>query len=218
MSLTGPRRLLRHAELYRLFKNSVGTRHNRWLVDEHIRPETGSKVLDIGCGPGHILDLLPPVDYTGFDISADYIAAAKRQYGARGTFVQGSVVDPPLLDPDSFDIAIAKGVLHHLDDTEAASLFELARDVLQPGGRLVTFDGCFEQRQSSIARFLLRMDRGEHVRDEQGYIRLANKTFDDTSGTIRRDLLRVPYTHLILECTRTTSVNYVSEVLTPPRP
>ncbi len=44
----------------------------------------------------------------------------------------------------------------------------LARAALRPGGRLVTADGCYLDGQSRIARLLLKMDRGRHVRTEAG--------------------------------------------------
>ena len=38
-----------------------------------------SRHLDIGCGPGDRLSSLPEVNYTGFDLDPNYIAAATRR-------------------------------------------------------------------------------------------------------------------------------------------
>ena len=45
-------------------------------------------VIDIGCGPGHILQYLPEgTDYNGFDIDETYIAYAKRSFGISARFI-----------------------------------------------------------------------------------------------------------------------------------
>ena len=99
-----------------------------------------------------------------------------------------------------FDVVIAHGVLHHLDDDAAATLFGVARRALKPGGRLVTFDGCFAEGQSALARLFLSLDRGRHVRSRDAYERLARGEFDQVESFVRHDLIRIPYTHLIMEC------------------
>jgi hypothetical protein len=92
--------------------------------------------------------------------------------------------------------------VHHLDDQEARQLFQIAFDALKSGGKLITFDGVFTNDQSAAARWLLIRDRGEYVRNEGEYVKIASQVFVNVKATIRRDLLRIPYTHLILECVR----------------
>jgi cyclopropane fatty-acyl-phospholipid synthase-like methyltransferase len=193
--------LLGHAAVYSVFAKAVGAKRGRRLyVDQHIRPRSGFKILDIGCGPGDILEALPLVDYHGFDLSSDYITSARRKYGDRGHFSVHSVnADLAKIYAD-FDLVLATGVLHHLDDSEAKSLFELALAALREGGRLVTLDGCYMAEQSFMARFLLKQDRGQFVRTEEGYLRLARSVFSDVESTLHNDLLRIPYTHIVMEC------------------
>jgi hypothetical protein len=45
-------------------------------------------------------------------------------------------------------------------------------------------------------------DRGQFIRDEQGYVALASQVFGSVRATIHDKLLRIPYTHIILECVR----------------
>ena len=95
---------------------------------------------------------------------------------------------------------LAAGVLHHLDDTRAVSLFNLARKALKPGARLVTFDGCFVAGQPKLARFVVSRDRGQYVRESAEYAKLAEQVFPQVRSFVRHDLLRIPYTHVILQC------------------
>lgn len=188
---------------YKLFSALVGADNSQTvLVNEYVRPSTGYKILDIGCGPGNILDYLPRVDYYGFDFNPSYIDSAVKRFGQRGQFFcqRVSEADVFLKQPDSFDIVLAVGILHHLDDAEAMQLFEIAKYALKSGGRLVTYDGCYEEGQSKAARYLLSRDRGEFVRTQPEYTHLAHTRFDKVTASIRHDLLRIPYTHIIMEC------------------
>jgi hypothetical protein len=64
----------------------------------------------------------------------------------------------------------------------------------------VTIDPVFIAGQNPVARLLVSRDRGEHVRDVEGYVRIAERVFADVRATVRGDLMRVPYTHVVLEC------------------
>jgi SAM-dependent methyltransferase len=186
---------------YRIFTRLVGGKVWRNYLDEYVKPVERERVLDIGCGPADILSYLPHVDYTGLDISPEYIAAAKTKFGSQGRFLCGDIGTVTIeREHGTFNLVLATGVLHHLDDERAVKLFELARVALAPGGRLVTYDGCFTDGQSQIARWLLKSDRGKHVRKTEDYQRLASHCFSRIQPSLRHDLLRVPYTHLIMRC------------------
>jgi len=70
---------------------------------------------------------------------------------------------------------------------------------------MITNDGCYVPGQSQTKRFLLSRDRGRYVRTESQYLELAREYFDEVRPNIREDVLRIPYTHLILECIRGTA-------------
>jgi cyclopropane fatty-acyl-phospholipid synthase-like methyltransferase len=170
------------------------------LANLYLRVRPGERILDIGCGPADILTYLPQVEYVGFDISPKYIEAARQRFSQRGEFHCQEVNATSLSQFQAFDVVNACGIVHHLDDAAAVHLFEIARAALKPTGRLVTFDGCYVPGQSRMARYLLSRDRGEYVRTEEQYVSLARQVFPRVSVHLRHDLLRIPYTHIILEC------------------
>jgi len=191
---------------YQLFFNLIGAPgRSRVLVRDYIRPRPGDRILEIGCGPGTIVPYLPESEYVGFDLSQEYIEQARKKFSAkfpRTKFVCERVSQYTLPQREYFEIVLALGILHHLDDSEALQLFRISHDALKPGGKLVTLDGVWTDDQSRSARYLLARDRGQFIRAEQQYIGLASEVFSKVTPSIRHDLLRIPYTHLILECIR----------------
>jgi hypothetical protein len=69
-------------------------------------------------------------------------------------------------------------------------------------GKLFTLDGVYADGQSPTARWLLAKDREEYVRSEREYVGIASQEFSNIRPGVRHALLRIPYTHPILECVR----------------
>jgi SAM-dependent methyltransferase len=196
------RSLLDFSWAYESFWHAVGgPTRNRVLVRDYIRPNVGDRILDIGCGPGMVVPYLPSSEYVGLDASSDYIDRARRRF-PQVKFVCQRVSQYDVVERNYFDIVLALGIVHHLDDTEALTLFRIAHDALRPGGKLVTIDGAWTDNQSRATKYLLSRDRGRFVRSEKGYIGLASAVFSKIDSSIRHDLLRIPYTSMILECWR----------------
>jgi SAM-dependent methyltransferase len=187
---------------YNLWWNVVGgPAWAKVLVNEYVQPKVEARILEIGCGPGTIARYLPQTDYVGFDLSPKYIEMARKRF-PQAQFVCERVSQFSLASPRSFDTVLALGIVHHLDDQEARQLFQIAYDALKSNGKLVTLDGVWTNDQSAAARWLLARDRGEHVRNEGEYVKIASEVFTNVRASVRHDLLRIPYTHLILECVR----------------
>jgi SAM-dependent methyltransferase len=159
------------------------------------------RVLDIGCGPAEILAYLPDVDYRGFDISETYVARARKRFGSRGQFHSGTLTTARVEEMPPFDVVIAMGVLHHLDDDQATEVLRIAHQALKPGGRLLTVDSVLVPGQNPIARLLAKLDRGQNVRTREGYLTLARTIFESPVMTIHHRG-GIPYTVCIMECTR----------------
>lgn len=200
----GIRGVLANATLYRLFGLLIGASRRFYvtLLDQYVGIRPGQRVLDIGCGPGTIVPYLPKVEYFGFDASEKYINAARKRYANRGSFTCQRIDERSLENASFFDLAFAFGMLHHLSDSEALQLFLLADNALKQGGRLITLDGCYIDGQSQFAKWLISRDRGRHVRTNGGYSDLARQVFSDVRVHVRHDMLRIPYTHVILVCTK----------------
>jgi len=196
-----PRRVLSLPAAYRLFSSLMGAHRSRTeCVVRYIRPQASDRVLDCGCGPGDLLEYLPDVHYVGIDIDADYIAQARRRFGDRASFRLGALGAETMTEEAHYDLVLAWGVLHHLSDDQVRDFMRLARRSLKPTGRLVTLDPCYTDGQSRVARYLLDKDRGEHVRTLEEWPPLVTPSFPSATFHVRHDLLRIPYTHLIMEC------------------
>jgi SAM-dependent methyltransferase len=114
---------------------------------------TNAKVLEVGCGPGHLAIQLAGVhglEVTGVDLDPAMIARAEDNAarssasggrGADGThrpsFRVADVAALPFGD-ETFDAAVSTMSMHHWTDP-TAGLDEIAR-VLRPGARLLIWD------------------------------------------------------------------------------
>ena len=195
------KRILNFPLLYLTYRAIVGgKRATSIYVNEYVRPKNRDRVLDIGCGTAETIEHFSDIEYIGFDNNPAYIEFAKKRFGTQGHFFCGTVDKANLKEFDAFDLVLAVGVLHHLDDSDALSLFELAHTALKEGGRLITYDGCYVEGQSKIAKFIISQDRGRFVRTKDEYCNLASQIFSNVKQELREDLLRIPYTHLIMEC------------------
>lgn len=187
--------------VYETFQRVVGShRVRRELVDTYVKPRPGLRVLDIGCGPGDLIEYLPDVDYTGSDLSEAYIESARRRFGDRGRYFAGRVEELDADDLGEFDVVIAKSLLHHVDEDEALHLFKVSSQVLADGGRLVTLDAAYTPDMSRASRFVVSRDRGQSILTPEGYVALARKAFADVEHSVHHDLLRMPYTHVFMSC------------------
>ena len=183
---TGLRSILTHPWAYKMLQTAVGAgKFRRYFIDHYVRPKSGERILDIGCGPGEIMPYLPAgVEYVGYDISADYIAFAKQRFAGRGDFYAAPFQESELGRHQPFDTAIVIAVLHHLDDEEARSLLSLLKRAVRPGGRIITADLVSIEGQNPVAQMMVNWDRGQNVRRANEYAALATPIFDRVDGEV----------------------------------
>ncbi|MEQ8433448.1 MAG: class I SAM-dependent methyltransferase [Oceanicaulis sp.] len=198
---TGLRAVLSRPEVYELFQHVIGARaYMRKAINRYLAPVAGEKVLDIGCGPGGVLAYLPKVDYVGFDHSERYIQYASQRYAGRGRFHCDDVKNFAAYDHGGFDIAIAYGILHHLDDERAQGLFEIAKKALKPTGRILTVDPCFFDNQDPFSHYVSSNDRGQNVRHVRDYERLAQSVMGVADVHLDHGMSPLPYAACIMVC------------------
>lgn len=107
----------------------------------------GARVLEVGCGPGHLATRLASehdLDVTGLDLDpamierARAVAARSASAGRRtATFIVGDVAALPFPDA-SFHLVVSTFSMHHWADP-VAGLAEINR-VLRPDGRALVWD------------------------------------------------------------------------------
>jgi SAM-dependent methyltransferase len=171
---------------------------HRRFIQEMVRPLPGERILDVGCGVGASLRYLPNgIEYVGVDISEAYIAKAKANFSQRGTFICADIAKLNAATLRMFDRAFSFGVLHHLSDEVVVRAIELVRRVVKPGGAFISIDPCLIPGQRALARLIIDHDRGGYVRDPAGYKRLLCR-LEDVRSEIHHDLLRVPYTQIVM--------------------
>lgn len=113
----------------------------RWC-DYRILPSlsalaSDSRILEIGCGPGYLLEYLAQSGFThasGIDISAEQIEQAQ----ARGCDAKVANVFDYLVEcRDTFDAVIAIDLLEHFDKDELVDLSQLIHSALRTKGLLL---------------------------------------------------------------------------------
>jgi len=203
---SGLKRLLTFSRLYESFQTHIlgGKQARMWLTKNLWKLESGDTVVDIGCGSATVLEYMPSdIAYYGVDISENYIKTAREKFSTRGSFFLGTarvLIDNSSLRGTKADLVLCNGLLHHLPDDEATEVLELGKQLLKPEGRLVCLEATFLMRQTRLSRRMVSMDRGKYVRSEQEWKNLIAKAFDSYSTHVLTGLIRIPYTHIIIEC------------------
>jgi SAM-dependent methyltransferase len=122
-----------------------------------------AEVLDVGCGPGWLSELLARCGYsvTGIDISPDMVEIARERIAALGDIGEGIEAQAefhamPVRElpwSSRFDAAILYDTMHHFDD-EVATL-EAIRRTLVPGGQLFIHEGVLPAKGSAGEQSLI---------------------------------------------------------------
>ena len=109
----------------------------RELLVPYLPAGKDAEIVDVACGTGYAVHALQAAGYTrvrGIDLSPEQVEIAR----ARGLPVERGDLFPYLeARPQSLDVVIALDILEHLDRDELLRFFDLCREALRPGGRLI---------------------------------------------------------------------------------
>lgn len=111
----------------------VETRRVRQVL-ELLECRRADRVLEVGCGAGHLLAQVPSDQRTGVDLSAQLLAKARARCGP-GVRIEKANAEALPFEPASFERVYCSEVLEHVLDPGRV-VAEIAR-VVTPGGRVV---------------------------------------------------------------------------------
>lgn len=195
-------RALKAPAIYGAVQRALGAdRFRERITADLLKPRPGLRVLDIGCGPAVLRDLLGDVAYTGIDFNARHIAEAQARARPGDRYLVGDATDEIAFPPASFDLVLMIGLLHHIDDAGCSKLLARAGELTAPGGRAITLDGIKEPKQRPLARLLASMDAGKMVRSAAGYLSLTEGLPVMVEQRVYHGLLRVPFDHCAMTLT-----------------
>ncbi|CAN5177317.1 bifunctional 3-demethylubiquinone 3-O-methyltransferase/2-octaprenyl-6-hydroxy phenol methylase [soil metagenome] len=124
--------------------NPVRLSYIRHAVDAHwrgdaksLRPLTGKRALDVGCGAGLLCEPLARMgaQVTGIDAAHENIAAAQAHAAGQGLTIDYRAVGVEALGETGFDLVTSMEVIEHV--TEPALFLRGLADALAPDGLLV---------------------------------------------------------------------------------
>lgn len=192
--------LLERPVVYGSFQRLVGSkRSSERFVATALAHDPSTRVLDLGCGYGYLSSFFRCGRYVGLDSNPRYIERARRDFVRESVeFMEGELGRTDLSGLGTFDLVVMTGVLHHLPSDVAKSTVAAVRPLLSPGGRFVCLEPVFEAGQGLLARLIIAADRGQHVRDIEGYEALFASSFPKVDARILRGMLRIPYTHVVV--------------------
>jgi len=175
-----------------------GSNIRKKIVKEIIRKKNAN-ILDIGCGPAEILEFLPNSKYYGYDTNKKYISFAKLKYGNKGKFFCKKFTNKEIKKLPKFDYVLFLGIMHHLNDFELNRLLNFSEKAIKKGGKLITIDPILIKNQNTLARFIIKNDRGKNVRTEKHYKKLIKKKFFKIKSKIIHQKF-LPYTWFSTVC------------------
>lgn len=143
--------VLRYRFLTPLYDAAIAllTREGAWRksVLNALDPQSGERILDIGCGTGSLLSLIhkhqPQARLFGIDPDPDIIAHAKEKLEARDDIEiindMGDALEQ-YFEPESLDAVVVTLVLHQVPVAGKEAIIKAAFEALKPDGRLIIGD------------------------------------------------------------------------------
>src|SRR6202167_2087418 len=157
-----------------------------------LRPQTGERILDLGCGDGVLTEKIAAAgaSVVGVDTSEDMIAAAQKR-GLDARVANGAGLD----FTDEFDAVFSNAALHWMKDDPDAVIAGVAR-ALKPGGRFVAEMGGHGCVAAIVVAMVATLER-RGISAAAAGIPWYFPTVDDYRARLTRAGLAVDYIELI---------------------
>jgi SAM-dependent methyltransferase len=109
------------------------------MIRKHFPKDKAARIIDLGCGPGQVLQVAQELGYTGLeglDVSAEQVA---RAHAAGLSFVRQGDLMPSLqsMPEGSYEVVVSYDVLEHFTKDELMAFIDEVRRILKPGGRWI---------------------------------------------------------------------------------
>ena len=192
-------KILSNVYCYQLFQKFTGaTKYKNQIVTNILKPNIKNEVVDLGCGPGSLIQFLNEEDrYIGIDTSLNYLSKAKEL---------NTKADVLLVKQDLGDIGwgknladltkpviLAMGLFHHLDDYEFNTVLSELSSNTNPGALVYFIDPIITLHSSQAARWFASNDRGKWIRDQDKLFDLFRNHGWQLDTTIEQNKLVIPY-------------------------
>lgn len=97
------------------------------------------QILDLGCGTGNLtaaaLHYFPKAEVHALDLSAEILDECRQRFaGYTNVHYHQQDFSQLQFEPESFNLVISSIAIHHVPDTEKASLYRQVYTLLKPGG------------------------------------------------------------------------------------
>ena len=138
-----------------------------------IRP--GDRVLDLGCGPGHLLGRIASLNseasFMGVDYSRPMVEEARRSFNGSNVEVRmDDMTELASVETGSVNVVLSSMAMHHLPDTDHLRRCFLAMErVMAPGARVFVADFGRLKSVKSVEYFVRHAIPREEPRLEHDY-------------------------------------------------
>ena len=129
---------------------------------------TGAKVLDLGCGPGILLERFAQAgcEVYGIDSSNQMLALAEKRVPAAHLALADLRDELPAEWGSGFAAIISTYAIHHIPDADKIALIRRLLGLLAPGGAFLIGDVAFADEADRLAA---RAEAGESWDDDEYY-------------------------------------------------
>lgn len=129
------------------------------------------RLLDFGCSMGNNTADFLDFDYTGVDLDATMIEAARKRFAGHANvrFECGDILRMPE-KAGQFDHVLFASAGHHLTDEQIPPILDALLGMLKPGGELHFFDPLIQPGKDRFTtRLIARNDQGKFMRTREQY-------------------------------------------------